>query len=103
MTIQNDQEKHQTFNEIMLRVAQDRKWNTEDADYFHKVFNKKHGGLKREAIERCLDWWSRPEELGEGFLSAMQAYYQAFFEEEEKRVEPILRAGLENAQGLASR
>ncbi|NTU55980.1 MAG: winged helix-turn-helix transcriptional regulator [Anaerolineales bacterium] len=99
----NDQEKHQQFNEILLRVASEGKWNTADTDYFYKTFNKKHGGLKREAIERCLDWWSRPEELGEGYFSAIQAYYQAFFEEEEKRVEPALKAGLENAQGLASK
>jgi DNA-binding transcriptional ArsR family regulator len=53
-------------------------------------------------VERTLDRWSRPEELGEGFLSALQAYYQAFFEEEERRVAPILKAGLERAQSLAS-
>jgi DNA-binding transcriptional ArsR family regulator len=32
----------------------------------------------------------------------MQSYYQAFFEEEEKRIEPVLKAGLERAQALAS-
>jgi DNA-binding transcriptional ArsR family regulator len=99
----NDQEKHQKFNEILLRVASEGKWKTEDTDFFYKAFNKKHNGPKRDAIERCLDWWSRPTELGEGFLSAMQAYYQAFFEEEEKRIAPILKSGLENAQGLASK
>jgi len=54
-------------------------------------------------MERALDWWSRPDDLGEGFLSALQYYYQAFFEEEEKRLEPVLMAGLERAQNLASR
>lgn len=98
-----DGEKHARFNEIMIRVASEGKWTPEDSDYFYKSFHKKHGGLKRDAVERCLDWWSRPEELGEGFLSAIQAYYQAFFEEEEKRVEPVLKAGLEKAQDLASR
>lgn len=97
-----EQQKHKQFNEALLRITSDGKWASEDVDFFLKIFGKKHGGLKKEALERCLDWWSRPAELGEGFLSAMQSYYQAFFEEEEKRVEPVLKAGLEHAQALAS-
>lgn len=96
-------EKHQKFNDTLLRIVAERKWNTEDADFFFKQFHKKHGSVKRDAIEKFLNWVSKPEELGEGFLSAMQAYYQAFFEEEEKRVEPILQAGLERAKSLQSK
>lgn len=95
-------EKHQKFNDTLLRIIADRKWKTEDVEFFLKVFQKKHGGLKRNAAENFLSWVIKPEELGEGFLSAIQAYYQAFFEEEEKRVEPVLRAGLERAIGLES-
>lgn len=95
-------EKYQKFNEILLRVVDERKWKAEDAEYFLKHFQKKHGKIKLDAIEKFLSWVSKPEELGEGFLSAMQAYYQAFFEEEEKRIEPILRAGLERAISLES-
>lgn len=95
-------EKHQKFNDILLKITNERKWNNEDVEFFFKHFQKKHGKIKRDAIETFLTWVSKPEELGEGFLSAMQAYYQAFFEEEEKRVEPVLRAGLERAIGLES-
>lgn len=95
-------EKHKRFNETLLRIASEGKWSSEDVDFFMKVLNKKETGLKRDMVEATLKWWSRPEELGEGFLSAMQSYYQAFFEEEEKRIEPILRAGLEHAQSLAT-
>ncbi len=97
-----DFEKHKRFHETLLRVAAKGKWNSEDIDFFLKLFGKKHGGVKKEALERAFDWWGRPQELGEGFLSAMQSYYQAFFEEEEKRVGPVLKAGLERAQTLAS-
>ena len=96
-----ESEKHKKFNETLRRIAADGTWKPEDVEFFQKIFGKKHGGIKKEAIERCLDWWSRPEELGEGYLSAVQAYYQAFFEEEEKRVKPVLKAGLERAQNLA--
>lgn len=98
-----EDEKHRLFNETLLRIVTERAWNPEDADFFLKIYRKKQGAIKRESIERALDWWSRPEELGEGFLSALQYYYQAFFEEEEKRVLPVLKAGLERAKSLASR
>jgi DNA-binding transcriptional ArsR family regulator len=95
-------EKYTKFNQILLRVATEGKWKPEDADFFVKLFNKKHENMKKETIERALGWWSRPAEFGEGMLSALQAYYQAFFEEEEKRVEPILKTGLRRAQEMAA-
>jgi DNA-binding transcriptional ArsR family regulator len=95
--------KHKQFNETLLRIADSRTWNAEDADFFMKAFGKKSSSsLKRESLERALDWWSRPDELGDGFLSALQAYYQAFFEEEEKRITPVLKAGLERAKNLST-
>ena len=95
-------EKYTKFHEILLRISAEGKWKPEDAEFFVKVFNKKHENMKKEAIERALAWWSRPVEFGEGLLSALQAYYQAFFEEEEKRVEPVLKAGLRRAQEMAT-
>jgi DNA-binding transcriptional ArsR family regulator len=95
--------KHKQFNNTLLRIADSRAWNTEDADFFMKVFGKKSGSTqKRESLERALDWWSRPDELGDGFLSALQSYYQAFFEEEEKRITPVLKAGLKHAKELST-
>ena len=97
-----EEEKHKGYKNILLRIAAEGKWTSTDVDFFHKLFAKKHGNFKREAAESALEWWSRPAELGEAFLTAIQSYYQAFFEEEEKRIEPALRAGLERAQALAS-
>ncbi|MBI5964323.1 MAG: winged helix-turn-helix transcriptional regulator [Chloroflexi bacterium] len=95
--------KRKQFNETLLRIAETRTWNVEDADFFMKVLGKKSEPLlKRESLERTLDWWSRPDELGEGFLSALQSYYQAFFEEEERRITPVLKAGLERAKTLSN-
>lgn len=94
--------KRRQINETLLRIAKTRAWKTEDAELFIKIWGRKKSTLKRDAVERALDWWSRPDELGDGFLSALQSYYQAFFEEEEKRVAPVLKAGLERAQSLAS-
>lgn len=98
-----DAEKHRQFNETLLRIADSRVWAAEDADFFMKILGKKSGSsLKRESLERILNWWSRPDEMGEGILSALQSYYQAFFEEEEKRIAPVLKAGLEHAKELST-
>ncbi len=96
-----EEEKHRKSKEILLRVAAEGKWKAEDVQFFQKLNQKKHDGLKKEAFTRFLDWWKQPRELGEGFLAALQSYYHSFFEEEEKRVEPALKAGLEHAQALA--
>ena len=96
-------EKYKQGREIVLRITGTHAWKPEDAEFLMKIWGKKDQGKNRGAIERVLDWWSRPEELGEGFLSGLQHYYQAFFEQEEKRIAPVLEAGLAHAQELASR
>ncbi len=95
-------EKHKQFNETLRRVAETGTWSKEDADFLFKVLSKKDTHLKREAVENALDWWSRPADLGEAYLQAFQSYYQAFFQEEETRVEPVLRAALERARALSA-
>lgn len=89
---------------ILNRVAKDETWQQADLQALRKMLGKKEKSKYNDAtITRFLDWWSRPAELGEGLLNALQAYQQAFFEEEEKRVAPVLKAGLERAQELALR
>ncbi|GIK07948.1 MAG: hypothetical protein BroJett001_00140 [Chloroflexota bacterium] len=90
------------FNETLLRIVTERAWKPEDADFFLKIYKKGKSSLKPEAVERALHWWSRPDELGEGFLSALQSYYQSFFEEEEKRVAPVLTSALARARELSA-
>jgi DNA-binding transcriptional ArsR family regulator len=97
------EEKYEQLREILLRVVETHSWKPDDVDELIKIWGKKHTVKKKVEFERALDWWSRPAELGEGFLSGLQHYYQAFFEEEEKRLAPILKDGLERAQELASR
>lgn len=95
-------EDHIRFKESLSRIAESGSWSREDADFFQKILSKKNKTIKRDAVEYALDWWSRPAELGEAYLQAFQSYYQAFFEEEEKRVAPVLQAALERAQALSA-
>lgn len=92
------------WDKIMKGILQRGTWDQSDLDMIKAMYGKKgEVKLDEEKIVRFLDHWAKPEELGEAFLSALQAYYQAFFEEEEKRVGPVLQAGLDRARELASR
>ncbi len=60
-------------------------------------------GISAEAFEILLDWWVDREAAGERFLTALRAYYEVFFAEEENRIRPALQDGLKRAQALADR
>lgn len=91
--------------QVIRKVAESGTWDSKDLNFFMEMFKKKHKKGKepysREGITKFLDWWSRPAEFGDMFLSALQAYHQAFFEEEEKRISPILKQQLEKAKELS--
>jgi DNA-binding transcriptional ArsR family regulator len=96
-------EPENPYYHILLQTAERRTFTDQDVDaLFNIILSKEKSRLTRDVVSRYLDWWSRPEEFGETLLSALQAYYQAFFEEEEKRVRPVLEAGLARAQTLAT-
>lgn len=90
---------------IIVDVATHHAWDSKDLNFFVEMFKKKHKkgreSYSRERITTFLDWWSRPDEFGDMFLGALQAYHQAFFEEEEKRIGPILKQQLETAKELS--
>ena len=88
--------------QALLKIATRRAWDESDLAFFEKY--RKHKGKKDfdlDGFKRYLDWWARPDELGDGFLAALQAYHTAFFEDEEKRIAPVMKAGLERAQELS--
>jgi len=90
--------------QLIHKVATNRTWDNKDLNFIIDKLKKNHksekGPYNREGVTKFLDWWSRPDEFGDMFLSAIQAYHQAFFEEEEKRIGPILKQQLESAKEL---
>ena len=87
----------------LTKISQKGQWDQKDSQAVRKIMGKKDKSkYSEEKIARFLDWWVRPTELGEGLLNALNAYYQAFFEQEERRIAPVLKSGLEHAQKLAA-
>ncbi len=88
--------------QTMQRIMENHAWQESDLHILQEKWEgKERKPAQPNALQRYLDWWTRPEEFGEAYLSALQAYYTAFFAEEEKRIDPVLRAGLAKAQNLA--
>jgi DNA-binding transcriptional ArsR family regulator len=52
-------------------------------------------------VEIILDIWSDLAAFGERYLSALQAYREVFFSEEEERIRPALENSLQKARQLA--
>ena len=89
--------------ERLLELADRRRWTKDDLSFLVPLMCKDPVDQSELALVKYLNWWTRPEDFGSMLYSALQAYYEAFFEQEEQRVGPVLEAGLEHAKELARR
>lgn len=87
---------------LLQEVADRRSWTEVDLERLREVAYHPEEPLRTRTLATILDWWSRPDEAGEQYLQALQAYQQAFFAEEEKHIAPFLPDGLAHAQELAA-
>ncbi len=85
----------------LLEIAERRSWDKSDLAILNPLMCNYGHGNDEQALIKFLNWWARPDDFGNILLSALQAYHQAFFEQEEKRVGPVLELGLEHAKQLA--
>ncbi len=95
-------EEDNLYLSIVKRVMQRCTWDEQDiSTILDFVRREKKEELDKKKFALFLDWCTRPEAFGEGFLSSLQAYYQGFFEQEEKRVGPVLKNALQTARELS--
>lgn len=87
--------------ETLKEVSARRSWNDADLDRLQHQYQQKERSLHSKGLVTTLEWWSRPEEFGERYLAALQAYVTGFFAEEERRIKPYLQQALARAQELA--
>ncbi len=88
-------------SKCLLEIAGRRSWDKGDVATLIPLLTNYRHPVDEQAVIKFLNWWARPDAFGEILLSALQSYYQAFFEQEEKRVGPVLELGLEHAKQLA--
>lgn len=96
--------RHTSSMDLLKDIAARGAWDADDLEAYRAACgrNGKHRKERSRAeLEQVLDWWARAEEFGERYLKALQAYYEVFFAEEERRIYPALQDALERAQELA--
>jgi len=86
----------------LLEIARRQTWDRDDLAFLEPLFCKEEPVKNEQALIKYLERWAHPGDFGEMLLQSLQAFYQAFFEKEEQRVEAVLQAGLERARQLST-
>jgi DNA-binding transcriptional ArsR family regulator len=85
----------------LFEIAERRSWDKDDLAALAPILCKEEPKHSEEELVKFLNRWEHPDDFGKMLLLALEAYNQAFFEKEEKRIEPVLQAGLEHARMLS--
>jgi len=93
----------QAAAEMLRQVAARRIWGDHDLEILRAAYQSRGWNARPRDLVAAMEWWSRPDEFGERYLAALQAYQAVFFAEEERRIRPWLEAALEHSQELATR
>jgi len=88
--------------ELLKGVLTRRAWDERELAQLQLHHHIEKGRASREELVNILNWWSHPEDFGERYLNALQAYVAGFFSEEERRIKPYLQQALTKGQELAS-
>ncbi len=92
------------YGRLLRLVMEQGGWDEEQREALGAIYREayKHETGKKvpshQELVTILDWWKRPEEFGEGYLEALNAYYEVFFNQEERRLRPALQASLNHAK-----
>lgn len=85
------------FQQRLNMIVSAGRWQNEDLEALKAVYGH-HKIPKDRHLKAFLDAWAAPLDTGSRLVSALQAYYQVFYAEEEKHIQPLLYQGLAHAQ-----
>ena len=89
--------------QILHSVYTQRAWDDAALDSLRAAYQHRSRPVRPRTLVNILECWSRPDEFGERYLAAMQAYQAVFFNEEERRIAPVLAAAQEDARRQAEK
>ncbi len=90
--------------EILYEIGARKEWKDRDLEALKEAYRQEfHETPRPKTLTTILDAFTQVGAFGERYLEALQAYYQAFFAEEEQHLKPELQEGLRWAQELADR
>ena len=87
---------------ILKEIEIKGSWSEAQYEAFKNIYKKEaEKKVKPKHLQTSLEWWSRSEEFGERYLTALRSYQQVFFAEEEIRIRPTLEDSIAQAQEMA--
>ena len=92
--------------EVFRGILQRGQWSQADLEAYKSCLGPAHANLPEGepgSSERWLDSWTRPAEFGAAWRLGLREYYEVFFREEERRIQPEVENALVRARDLASR
>lgn len=93
----------QAARDVLLSISKKRRWTDNEMKFLRANFLQKGKMLKPSIIEALLDLWISLNETGEKLLEAFQEYQDAYFSDEEIRIQLMLTSRLTQAQEWASK
>lgn len=94
--------------EMLNQVAQRGSWDLELVDDYLHLWRTQGassqivpGSASTKRVEKIFQVYAEPTRFGQNYLEALQAYYEVFFSEEEKRISPKLEKALAQAKRAA--
>jgi DNA-binding transcriptional ArsR family regulator len=85
------------------RIQSEQKITVEDLEILRSIYQHRAIPIKMRDVQKLAEAFLEPAQFGENLLNVLQSYYQAFFAEEEERILPSLRKGLQFAQKLSKK
>jgi DNA-binding transcriptional ArsR family regulator len=93
--------------EVLLnRVLAEGRWNDADLEAYRSCMGPAHAktpAADRDVVARWLDCWAEPVRFGEIYRRGLREYYEVFYREEERRIQPDLERALERDRDQAAR
>ena len=90
-------------HECLSNIARRGSWTESELRILKEQYRRRDEPLNQEDLTLLVSSWADAQKSSDLYLEALREYYQVFFAEEETRIRPTLKAGLQHAQELALR
>jgi len=87
--------------ETLDRIAENGTVTAKEKEILGRNLTRRDKLLRAVELDNLISVWVNPDKSSEQISTSLQGYYEAFFADEETRIRPALKSGLEHARELA--
>lgn len=89
------------LKDLVEKIAVQGEWNNADLDELKAIYKQKSKSKPMASLTKKLDIWAQGREFSDRLLRGLQAYYEVFFADDERRILPALKDSLSQAKEFA--